>query len=235
MLQLALLALETRTAYTVDSAPHTLDGKAADAFATAISDGLLGLAALPVTSAASHQHDTPRAAVSCPTTAEHVSPRNGAANLTDVVSPILAKDADPLTATDVAAQHESAAASETRGVLDSLPSLRAHGLATARQPQHGSHATPPAGAGSRSWPRHASDPAGGCEMGALLLGLCTGLQCLQSLAARERAFRLAPESVARMAHAPWQLLNARSVSSASVSLLFRMHAGPAVDPLYDGG
>ncbi|KAK9851530.1 hypothetical protein WJX84_006942 [Apatococcus fuscideae] len=34
--------------------------------------------------------------------------------------------------------------------------------------------------------------------------------CLQSLAARERAFRLAPDSAARMAHLPWQLLQARN-------------------------
>ena len=210
----------------MDSAPHTLDGNTADAFATAISNGLTGLAALaPATSAATHHYDAPKAATSCPTTAEHASPGEAAAAPTAASSQILAKDADPVTATDIAAQHASAAAAGSNGGLNPPPSVQAHGSMSAHHLQHGSETTAPPGAVLGSPLQHASDSAGGTEVGAFLLGFCTGLQCLQSLAARERAFRLAPESIARMAHAPWQLLQVRSVFLAPVLPLYEMHTG----------
>ena len=244
-LQLALLALETRTAFTADDSHHTLSSKTADAFAAAISDGLTGLAALPSGDCSTiQQNNTLTAGVPNSRTAGRVSRSAAAPDIPDEAAGLLLTSAqghEALSARAAAQQGASAMSGVDGG--DSPHLQAAHGAqSTAQQHgsdgaatphkilragaqqaigqtkgarlQHGPKATAGRDAGFRTPGKHASGPERGSELGAFLLGICTGLQSLQSLAARDRAFQLAPQSVARMAHLPWQLLQARSALPA---------------------
>ncbi|KAK9826274.1 hypothetical protein WJX74_005055 [Apatococcus lobatus] len=63
LFELALLALETRTAFTVEDSHHTLSSKTANAFAAATSDGITGLAALLPVGVGAWQHNASAAAI----------------------------------------------------------------------------------------------------------------------------------------------------------------------------
>ncbi|KAK9826272.1 hypothetical protein WJX74_005055 [Apatococcus lobatus] len=200
LFELALLALETRTAFTVEDSHHTLSSKTANAFAAATSDGITGLAALLPVGVGAWQHNASAAAIqSCTTYQRTLHP---AAPSTEAA--VQAQDAHTVTA--AAAQPRPQAASQSDEAIASL--LQAH---PATGPWRGSVPAPGSSPDVRSPMQQTDGSAPDSETGAFLLGICTGLQCLQSLAARDRAFQLAPESVARMAHLPWQLLQTRDV------------------------
>ena len=219
VLQLALLTLETRTAFTEEeSVTRGLTGETADAFAAAISDGLTALVTSPAMTkpGQSPQHLPQQLPTTNQSAADVLNSEDAQQpGAVDLHSPAVKRDPDPMGSCSTAAALQLA--TDRRQYASELTSRPAASV----QKEAGSAAAAAVKGAAfltlKSTISSKVDDGGGlwapgragCEGGALIMGICTGMQCLQSLAARERAFRLAPDSAARMAHLPWQLLQAR--------------------------
>ena len=195
---MALLSLETRTAYNVDeSASPSIESEAADAFSRAIPDGLMVLKASGPEFTSSQQL-VPQP-VSAPE--QSIVTSSDGSNAEAVALP--AGEDEPSMV-----QSGDNCGGKIGGGISAQPAAARHTPPAKANPSE-IDGLPVAALGRAVVPgRQASDQKYQSDA-AFVMAICTGLRCLQSLAARERALRLAPSSVASMARLPAQLLQSR--------------------------